>query len=390
MAQGRSTQTVNILRWHHRYTRHRFELLMRGWIKNLFGTNLPKNALVSYVTKPFTHKLLQGHTNIAESHAIARVFRRLGCNVDVADYFCTTPLPYAKYDVIFGFGMPLESSFRVSGTRPRRIFYGTTCHPSFNNMAEIRRILDVQQRRGCRLAPRRLIEPGCSCSSGLADALIVLGNSHTANTYRIAPNLPIYSLNATAFLPSVAPVSVRTDASAPKAFLWIGSTNGGIHKGLDLCLESFAARSDLTLHICGRIDEDLRAEFARELARPNIFQHGFLDTQSASFENVVRQCAFAILPSCSEGQSTSLLTGMSRGLIPIATAASGIDIEDLGIRIEALTVEAVGRAVQLATQLPASRLQEMAQASAQRIEQQHTLEHFEKSLETLLRPLMPF
>ncbi len=42
---------------------------------------------------------------------------------------------------------------------------------------------------------------------------------------------------------------------------------------------------------------------------------------------------FSIFPSCSEGQSGSVLTTMSLGLIPIVTKEVGIDVFDKGFLI---------------------------------------------------------
>src|SRR5208282_1420810 len=113
-----------------------------------------------------------------------------------------------------------------------RIYFGTTCHQHFNNTTELRRIREIREKTGVLLQPRRLLELAWSRSTGLADALIILGNAHTAGTYRICPHPPIYSLNATA-LATPRHVSGRDLSSARRAFLWFGSTNGGVHKGLD-------------------------------------------------------------------------------------------------------------------------------------------------------------
>jgi hypothetical protein len=373
---------MKILKFTRIYTRHRCRIFFKGFLENLHGARHQRNALVSYVTKPFTHRLLKGHTNIAEAHVITRIFDRLGYNVDLVDYFYERPFRYEKYDLIFGFGTPFEQSFATS--RPlRRIYYGTTCHQHFNNTAELRRIREIREKTGILLQPHCLLELAWSRSTGLADALIILGNAHTAGTYQICPHPPIYTLNATA-LAAPRDSSGKDLSSARRAFLWFGSTNGGVHKGLDLCLDYFAASPSLTLHLCGRIEEDLAQLYRTELSSPNIRSHGFVDVDGPVFQEATRSCAFAILPTCSEGQATSLLTVMGQGLIPIATAASGIDLDGLGIQIDELSMAGVGRSIEKAQGFSPAELEQLSRKNTERIREHHTLGKFEQNLERIL------
>jgi len=373
---------MRILKFTKIYTRHRCRMFFKGFLENLHGSRHHKNALVSYWTKPFTYRQMKGHSNMAESHAIARIFDRLGYNVDLVDYYYQRPFLYDKYDLIFGFGAPFEQSFATS--RPlRRIYYGTTCHQHFNNIAELRRIWEIREKTGILLHPRRLLELAWSRSTALADALIIKGNAHTAASYQIRPHPPIYSLNATALAAPRDPAG-KDLPSARRAFLWFGSTKGGVHKGLDLCLDYFAASPSLTLHLCGRIEEDLAQLYETELSAPNIRRHGFVDVHGPAFHEATQSCAFAILPTCSEGQSTSLLTVMGQGLIPVATAASGIDLDGLGIQIDELSMAGVGRGIEKAQGLSLAELEQLARKNTEHIREHHTLEKFEQNLERIL------
>jgi hypothetical protein len=378
---------MKILQYPQIYTRQRYRILFKGFIEDLYGNPHGKSALVSYVTKPFTHKRLQGHPNIAESQVITKLFDRLGYNVDVVDYFSDTPLRYEKYDVIFGFGAPFESSF-ATAAEPLRIYYGTTCQASFNNDAELRRIREIRARKGLWLRPRRLLEQSWSRSTALADALIILGNSHTAGTYEHYSGQQVFSFDATALLPPVANPVGKNMESRRNTFLWLGSTTGGVHKGLDLCLECFAANPEVTLHLCGCLEDEIACAYRDELSHPNIVAHDFVAVQSPVFGDILRSCAFAILPTCSEGQSTSLLTVMGQGLIPVTSVAAGIDIEGLGFLIDELTTTGVSRAVEKARHTPSRELEQMARKNVERILNRHTLERFEHRLESILRHLL--
>src|SRR4030065_2669825 len=60
--------------------------LLKSPVINYFGDNHPKNVLISYITKPFRKGIDITHTSSAEVLEIAKIFRSLGYNVDVADY----------------------------------------------------------------------------------------------------------------------------------------------------------------------------------------------------------------------------------------------------------------------------------------------------------------
>jgi len=140
----------------------------------------------------------------------------------------------------------------------------------------------------------------------------------------------------------------------------------------------------LTLHLCGRIEEDLAQLYRTELSSPNIRSHGFVDVDGPVFQEATRSCAFAILPTCSEGQATSLLTVMGQGLIPIATAASGIDLDGLGIQIDELSMAGVGRSIEKAQGFSPAELEQLSRKNTERIREHHTLGKFEQNLERIL------
>ena len=107
-----------------------------------------------------------------------------------------------------------------------------------------------------------------------------------------------------------------------KHYLWLGSY-GAVHKGLDLLLDVFENREDIVLHIAGLSEED--ENLLKPKKRPNIINHGYLNIKTESFLEVVKKCSFNILPSCSEGLSTAITTGMLHGLIPVVMKNTGFN-----------------------------------------------------------------
>ena len=112
---------------------------------------------------------------------------------------------------------------------------------------------------------------------------------------------------------------------SPGKFLFFAS-GGQVHKGLDLLLEVFAAESDLELFVCSSFaaEHDFCDTYQKELyGCSRIHPVGFVDIRSEAFRDIIDQCSYVIMPSCSEGIAGSILTAMSAGLIPIVSRECG-------------------------------------------------------------------
>lgn len=108
----------------------------------------------------------------------------------------------------------------------------------------------------------------------------------------------------------------------------------------------------------------------------NICDLGFLNVQSEEFLTLMGKVSFCILPSASEGMSTSVLTCMRHGLIPVITQSCGIDVEDYGYLIEDYHVEAVKKIVQQLLQVPSEELKRRSQSVFATANQRYSLEAF--------------
>jgi glycosyltransferase involved in cell wall biosynthesis len=350
-------------------------------ILNIFGNNHKKNALISYITTPFI-KAHGFHTNHQESILIAQIFDYLGYNVYVVDYHTQEKIDYTGFSVVFGFGYPFENSFEKSDIL--RIYYATGAHTWFQNIAEINRVRSVNNRYNSNIQPKRLVANTWSKSTSLSDAIIVLGNAWTASTYRPYNDKSIYCLNTTFLAASDADRPVPQKPSGN--FLWFGSA-GLIHKGLDLCLESFSLRPNMKLHICGQMEDDFYNVFLDHFKQPNISFYGFVDVKSDLYANLVNQCMFSILPTCSEGQATSLITNMASGLIPITTKYSGFNVEEHGFLISELTVEAVNGAIDAAMMIDETSLYQRAQELKNYIHNAHSKEAYLSNIHNILKQI---
>ncbi len=339
-------------------------------------------VLVSYTTLPF-YTRTNRHTNSQEIHAIAEILHELGFRVDVVNYTCEKRINYSDYKIIFGFGQPFENSFRASNSPLIRIYYATGAHVFHQNAAEAQRVTAVNTRYNTNLLPRRLVSWCWTLSTNFCDHLIILGNSWTESTYKEYTNSKISMMNATALLNNLSNPKNRNISKNRMNFLWFGSS-GLVHKGLDLCLIFFSEHPELTLHICGPKEEDFFRVFEDYFRLPNIVFHGFVSVNSSVFLDISTKCVFAILPSCSEGQATALLTAMGTGLIPVATRFTGIDVTKYGYLIEALTVESIAATVSVIEGESDEVLTVKSEKSARYVNRNHTLRKFKKNMRKIL------
>lgn len=353
-------------------------------LENIFKSNYSKNVLISYTVSPFLSNKNR-HTNVQESKILAKIFNELGFNVDVIHYTNQKKIDYKKYGLIFGFGEPFENSF--TDTKLKRIYYATGAHVCHQNYAEIKRVEEVNKKYNINLLPKRLVPWNWSMSTSLSDSLILIGNEWTKSTYTKYTTKPVYTINATALINDNVQNIKRDLDKTKKNFLWFGSS-GLVHKGLDLCLEYFSKQEDLTLHICGPMEDDFNEAFTEYFEKENIIYHGFTDVQSKKFIDIVSQCSFSILPTCSEGQATSLLTAMGAGLIPIATENSGVDIVKHGILIQELNLESLTSSIEKASKHENEKLSKISNEIEEHISKNHILDKFRLSMKNILNSIL--
>ena len=217
-----------------------------------------------------------------------------------------------------------------------------------------------------------------------SDLIVLYGNEFTKGTYADHTYSTIETINPTTYFTHTP--KTKTMASCSNYF-WFGSA-GAIHKGLDLLLHFFEKHPELNLHICGdlsREDRFYNYTKAKLLESPNIHYHGFVDVNSDRFKELMDAGVFSILPSCSEGIATSVLTTMANGgMIPIVTKNSGIDIHDYGILIEELTLPAIEKAIAASQKLSLEEINRRSAKIISHARQNFTIENFSENLKKIL------
>ena len=283
--------------------------------------NCNRRMLLSYSIYPYKLNLNDArHTNVFEILELVAIFNKLGFVVDLVESGDKLALPILKkksYDLLFGFG---DVFFEMAQELPsaKTILYMTEHHPDFSEKAEKERIDYYRQRTGNKAK---------LCRSGLYfkkehlqykyDFVITLSESFPfSKQYDF-----IYNIYPTGIFNPSFTFTLKNHDQTKKNFLWLGS-QGAIHKGLDILLDVFRERSDVKLYVAGLNNKDKKK---LDMKNINVMDVGFLDINSTHFLDIVNQCSFMLLPSCSEGFSTAVCTAMLHGLIPVVMKDAGFN-----------------------------------------------------------------
>lgn len=286
---------------------------------NLDLTKIQKRVLISYIDYFSTLNLNKGiyHTNVLESIQIINVFKEKGYVIDIIHCNATECIKFIsmeKYDIIFGFG---EVFYKISklNSNAKKIIYVTENHPKFSQDKETERNSYFFERTGKKIKLKR---------SGVfykekhfenIDYAIVMGELEPFEKYEFKK----YQIFPTGFLNEKYFFMKRDLKKSRNNFLWLGST-GAIHKGLDLLIEVFSKNKNLNLHICGFNANEKNVVIPK---LENIKNYGRINIKNDIFLKLVDSCSYIILPSCSEGCATSILTGMLHSMIPVVIKDTG-------------------------------------------------------------------
>lgn len=367
-----------------------------GFREDVFATRRAKRALLCGAVDGFFDetKLTVFHTNTLEVVEQAISLGQMGYSVDVADHWSEPPEGYARYDAILGLGRGLVAC-HARNTRPRRVvLYSPGIHNQEQNLRTLERVKSFATRYGPTLLESGRFAPEDLTSiATLCDAVLVLGNEASSETYRFRTGCPVYTLPAFFYqkVDGRALVQAKDPRRALRGFLWFGST-GLIHKGLDLVIEAFLMRPWLHLHVCGPLEaESLFWEvFRPRLAQVrNIRLHGMVELGSPLFLEIAAECGFAVLPSCSEGGGVSLLSAVGNGgMLPVATREASVDLDAGGIRIGRTDLPALLEALDVCEALPAEAWRSRTLSSVDSLSRAHHFEAYRHALRVTLSEVL--
>lgn len=349
-------------------------------IVNYYKTMYDKRALVSYITVPLRKNSLE-HTNYFEVQSWVKILSEFGYNVDVIHYENSKNIDLSSYDLICGFGDVFRQYFENSKkNNTKTIYYATGMHVCHQNQVSLQRVKDVYLEKKVWLGKSaRFVEKTWTHQTALVDGIIALGNEICANSYKQYYDGAVLSVEAPFYKTQNAnEIMKNRNQNSQKHFLWFGSA-GLIHKGLDLLLDYFSKNVDVTLHICGHIQNEL--DFCRVYKKelyemPNIITYGFVDIKSELFADILKSCSFVIFPSCSEGGAASVLTAIGNGaLIPIITKETTIST-GYEIWIDDFNYIGIDKAVKQALELNDYQISELQKKNHENVQANHSQQNY--------------
>ncbi len=359
---------------------------------NVFGDNengKPRAAL-SYMLVPFymDHSAMEfvNHSNLWQCIEIAKIFRKLGFIVDAIDGYADGFVPQKRYNLFFDAGYNLDAWGDTLPDNCCKIRYAVGQHWIVRNKAELERLDRIRRNRGAVLKPKRALRYGLADVS--ADALIYIGNEMMRKSYShvTCPAYPVRISGADMHFCDFK----RDWMSAKTRFLWIGS-GGMVHKGLDIVLEAFTLMPDLFLEVVGPVYKELEffSAFNTELQNtPNIKVHGFIDIGSEEFQQIARSCVAMVYPTCSEGTGNVNIITMAKGLIPIISKESCMDVGEDGFILRNCEVNTIIEAVRNVSRMEDNELSHRSRQVSAFVMERHTRAEFSRQMRENLEKIL--
>jgi glycosyltransferase involved in cell wall biosynthesis len=317
-----------------------------------------KRALLIYLVKPFlvdpADPQLLTHQNFRQCQQIAALLGELGYIVDAIDIRDKEFVPSRPYDLIVSNRAHLGGMDAFFKATAIKIYLASVTNHVVHN-ANLRRRHDrLSQRRGCEVRMRRAyweVMPYVIKS----DAIIGFGNDHIMGKWRETFRGPVHGFNNYGFKETAYLHEGKDFAVAQNHFLFFTS-GSQVQKGLDLLLEIFPKLPHLHLYICSDFqnEPDFCECYRKELYEtPNIHAVGWVRVNSPEYDGLVKKCAYVIHPTCSDGQSGSVVQCMYSGLVPLVTKEAGIDTEDFGVTFSGDSLDEIEQVVRNVSELPA-------------------------------------
>lgn len=323
----------------------------------------------------------------------ARSLSRLGYSADVYDIAnqAVGPDEFEQYSVLFGDHQNFVRYATELSDDSLKICYSGGMHRSQLHQAYRSRLDELAERRGVRINATRSSLLEDNPATDLADAIVVMGDEYTAETYRTAGfDGPIHNIHTTHPPGYDFDPGRRDYEQARKNFVWLGGM-GPILKGLDRVLEVFARLEDLQLYVCGPIKEapEFVNLYEKELYdTENIETVGWVDVRSRTFESIVEQCAWHVYPSGSEGSSGAVASTMWRGLAPVVTREVISEVGDWGVALPDADVETIASVVQECAHRDPASVERMVRSSADAARRLYGRDRYSNVIDTILRSIL--
>ena len=323
------------------------------------------------------------HTNYREFFQIMNNLIHLNCVIDVC--FCNydiseQELKDKNYDFIFGFGQAFRKASEYC-KNAKKILYMTENPYYISKEREHERINYYEKRMGKKCDFSRTGVYYLDDDIKTADIVVSLGETKyyrifKKETYRIFPT-------------GLKNESFQFDFSKKEKNKFVLFGAGGIvHKGIDILVEVFAKHPEWTLYMCGGNITNGIEDLAYKVPS-NCIDMGYVKVESDEYIKIVEQCVYCLLPSCSEGMSTGLITCMNHGVIPVVTRGNGFDdLENYTEYFEDFHIEEIEKNLIELVKGPMNILEEKAKCVMEYANTEFTLEQYTKRMQEILKECM--
>ena len=343
-------------------------------------TSAQRKALLYYKTDPFfSNRLVDSyeHPNNKRIILMINILSRFGYSVDVIDRCATwgeiSRLKSRHYHLYISDCSANTTPYHCYIMREfhleKKIILATIMHADRQNQYSREAQDDFARRHpGVKIKPREITLEEGEKKVGQRyenmDAVIYMGNDWTRSTYS-GLGIPCYPIVGT----TSPRLEFRYDELPLRradTFLFC-SGSGLVQKGLDLVIDAFLQAPTLRLEIMAPEEEQFWNYFRPVIRNAaNIRFHGFVRVASPRYDEITARAGFVISPSLYDGASTSVSTAMRKGLIPIVTPQTGIDIDGFGILILDRSVPGILKTLNEASSVSASELHQKSVKSYER------------------------
>jgi hypothetical protein len=356
--------------------------------ENVNNTGFSRHCLLQYVLEPFLiESVSSSHQNQWQARELARIVGEFGYNIDVVGLSTQHIKLPRSYDLIIDVHPGLNDCYVQNLNEGcKKIAYITGSNPDFSNRAEAKRLEELSARRGSQLKQRRYAPVFDRKQMAGFDAMFFLGNDYNLATYSDFNFKSVFKLQNTGvcnFDPA------KYSGKTSRSFLFLAS-GGQVHKGLDLLLEVFSAHPELQLYVCSsfKAEWDFCRLYRKELFHTgNIHPVGFMSIESPQFQRICQECGYVILPSCSEANAGSVLTGMAAGLVPMVSREAGFSARDVHYFPDCSLTSIAETVCEFARKSPVW-LEQESQRVLQVVKEQYSHKNYSESVKSALESIL--
>lgn len=340
-------------------------------------------VLLCYVTGVFHIQNWENQkgTRNVECAALIEALVKNGCRIDVCSNDYNGDIGN-DYDYVMGFGSAYRRA-KTQNPQATSLLYLTEKPPYYSLKKESERIAYLYERHHIKVPINR---------SGLyfndkditdADYIIMMGKD---GDEQLLPNKKVFLVSPTGLKCETYSMKNKNFEIAKKNFLWMGS-RGAVLKGLDILYDAFAELPDFALHVAGLDSVDRR--MLKKIKPTNVIDHGYLHIGSDDANKVFDKCAYFLFPSCTEGVSTSTLTAMNFGLIPLITPEVSVETKD-AVYLQSFRVEDIIKELEKRSKVDAFVLKKEAEAVREFAHNRYSLKRYSETMYSIMKNILSY